>query len=32
MNALPQIAPRTINNIQYRNSIYKKSPLIKGAK
>ena len=32
MNALPQIAPKTVNNIQYRNSIYKKSPLIKGAK
>ena len=32
INALPQIAPKTINKIQYRNSIYKKSPLKKGAK
>lgn len=32
INALPQIAPKIINKIQYRNSIYKKSPLIKGAK
>ena len=32
IKALPQIAPKTINKIQYRNSIYKKSPLKKGAK